>query len=126
MSASVLSFNRDEALAAGCDDFLPKPFREAELLAKLGLHLRLTWRYEDSRPPFSTATASAPQPAELRSLLELARRGEIRPLREQLAALRTRFPDDAGLRDFEAAAASYQMEILRAKLATRLGDEVAS
>ncbi|HYP17939.1 MAG TPA: ATP-binding protein, partial [Opitutus sp.] len=28
MSASVLSFNRDQALAAGCDDFLPKPFRE--------------------------------------------------------------------------------------------------
>ncbi len=41
MSASVLSFNRDDAFAAGCDDFLPKPFREEELLAKLELHLGL-------------------------------------------------------------------------------------
>jgi CheY-like chemotaxis protein len=43
MSASVLSFNREKAFAAGCDDFLPKPFREDDLLARLGLALQLEW-----------------------------------------------------------------------------------
>ncbi|MBM3462043.1 MAG: response regulator [Armatimonadetes bacterium] len=32
ISASVLPHERDDALAAGCDAFLPKPLRPAELL----------------------------------------------------------------------------------------------
>ncbi|MEY2878462.1 MAG: Autoinducer 2 sensor kinase/phosphatase LuxQ, partial [Verrucomicrobiota bacterium] len=45
MSASVLSFNRDDAFNAGFDDFLSKPFRESDLLEKLGLALRLEWTH---------------------------------------------------------------------------------
>ncbi len=33
--ASDLSFNRAAAFAAGCADFLPKPFRESDLLSQL-------------------------------------------------------------------------------------------
>ncbi|HEY2917070.1 MAG TPA: response regulator [Candidatus Limnocylindrales bacterium] len=36
MSASVLAAQRDAATAAGCDAFLAKPFRPAELLELLG------------------------------------------------------------------------------------------
>ncbi|QYM80415.1 response regulator [Horticoccus luteus] len=122
MSASVLSFNRDEALAAGCDDFLPKPFRQSELLAKLGLHLRLTWRYEESSSPFSSTAPGDVPLRDLRQLLDLARRGEIRPLREHLAVLRKQFPTDAGLRELEIAATAFQMEAIRRQLAGRLGD----
>jgi two-component system, OmpR family, KDP operon response regulator KdpE len=35
MSASVLAAQRDEAVTAGCDAFLAKPFRPAELLGLL-------------------------------------------------------------------------------------------
>ncbi len=119
MSASVLSFNRDKALEAGCDDFLPKPFRESDLIAKLAMHLRLAWRYGDTTHPFasshSTSTAS---PDELRTLLELARRGEIRPLREHLTSLRQRHPSDTRLQELESLARNYQMERLRETLST--------
>ncbi len=117
MSASVLSFNRDKALEAGCDDFLPKPFQETDLISKLAMHLRLEWGYGDTSHPFaardSNSTASAD---ELRSLLELARRGEIRPLREHLTSLRQRHPSDLHLEELESLARDYQMERLREKL----------
>ena len=118
MSASVLSFNRDSALEAGCDDFLPKPFREADLIAKLTMHLGVAWRYGDTTHPFSgdKQTSIAP-PDAFRSLLDTARRGEIRALREQLAALRANHPSDPRLIELETLARDYQMERLRTQLA---------
>ncbi len=120
MSASVLSFNRDKALEAGCDDFLPKPFRETDLIAKLALHLGLSWRYGDSAHPFPPAAPSLASAEELSSLLETAKRGEIRHLREQLATLRQRHPHDHRLADLEALARGYQMERIRAQLSLML------
>ncbi len=117
MSASVLSFNRDKALGAGCDDFLPKPFRESDLTAKLALHLGLEWRHGHTTHPFAaTSSTSTASPDELRPLLDLARRGEIRTLRDQLATLRQRHPGDPGLGELESLARDYQMERLREKL----------
>ncbi len=116
MSASVLSFNRDDAFAAGCDDFLAKPFREADLLAKLALHLGVTWLEED------TATESAgsergeiPDTAALQTLLAAAQRGEIATLRRRVADLRTSHPGFA--RDLQPLLASYRLEDVRAHLA---------
>jgi Signal transduction histidine kinase len=117
MSASVLSFNRDKALAAGCDDFLPKPFRETDLIAKLALHLGLVWRYGDTAHPFAPDLASLASTNDLASLLEIAKRGEILLLREQLATLRERHPQDHRLADLHALARGYQMERIRAQLA---------
>lgn len=42
-SASVLSFDMREARQAGCDDFLPKPFRTSDLVDKIGALLGLRW-----------------------------------------------------------------------------------
>ena len=36
MSASVLAIERDEAMDAGCDAFVGKPYMPAELTATLG------------------------------------------------------------------------------------------
>ena len=36
VSASVFKSDREEALEAGCDDFIAKPIREAELFSKIG------------------------------------------------------------------------------------------
>jgi len=37
VSASVLDHEIEGVLAAGCDDFLPKPFRESTLFEKIGV-----------------------------------------------------------------------------------------
>ena len=43
ISASVFESDRQQAIDAGCDDFLPKPFEEAQLLGVLGRVLGLLW-----------------------------------------------------------------------------------
>ena len=46
VSASVFSHHRHESLAAGCNDFLPKPIRIEELLKCLQKYLPLEWVYK--------------------------------------------------------------------------------
>ncbi|MBI5692518.1 MAG: response regulator [Verrucomicrobia bacterium] len=114
LSASVLTIDRTEAFAAGCDDFLPKPFRESDLLMRLGLALRLEWIREDAvAPPPSAAT---PPPAATRlsatqvaELLAHARRGEISALRRRLAEHR----GDPLAERLEPLAREYRMEAIR-------------
>jgi signal transduction histidine kinase/CheY-like chemotaxis protein len=118
MSASVLSFNQDDAFAAGCDDFLPKPFRESELMQKLALHLGLTLTYDEANAPAAPAPSSEsdqfPPVASLESLLAAARRGEITQLRRLLAELQVTHPECRRfLERLEAPARAFQMERLR-------------
>ena len=47
ISASVFDFDQQQSRKVGCDDFLPKPVREVDLLEKLQLHLGLEWVYEE-------------------------------------------------------------------------------
>ena len=125
MSASVLSFNRQDAFAAGCDDFLPKPFREADLLARLGLALRLEWinaapaaaptpASSGSNPPLELRTRLAPP--QLAELLAIAQRGEIASLRQHLEPHRGDPFADALL----GLARSYRMERIRELLEQRV------
>ncbi len=123
MSASVLSFSKADAIAAGCDDFMPKPFREIDLLNRLGETLQLAWTYaeapgprRDSRQPFAEMHSELPA-AALDELLGCARRGEIVALRERLAAVRAlREGPDSLLDALEAMARSYRMEQIREML----------
>jgi CheY-like chemotaxis protein len=121
MSASVLSFNRDDAFAAGCDDFLPKPFREEDLLSRLRLALRLDWESTadpvapGTNPPAAVADAGTRLAAEiLGELLTIARRGEIVALRRRLTELRSSSgPVDPLVDVLESLAKSYRMERIR-------------
>jgi DNA-binding response OmpR family regulator len=119
MSASVLSFNRDDALSAGCDDFLPKPFREAELLAQLAKHLELRWTYDASPSPTAAATPeSTLDAATLERLLASAKRGEVNRLRELLGQLRDTHPGFVA--ETESLLNAYRMDELRVDLEKRL------
>ncbi len=115
MSASVLSFSREDAFAAGCDDFLSKPFREDDLLARIGQALQVEWigdpgtAVPSSADPAPATTLSA---AVIAELLASARRGEIAALRRRLGELRGDPLADA----LEALAKSYRMENIRALL----------
>jgi CheY-like chemotaxis protein len=123
MSASVLSFNRETAFAAGCDDFLPKPFREDDLLARLGLALHLEWIGDTDRAapaadsgPGTENTRTELSPAILEELLAVARRGEIAQLRRRLNELK----GDPLVDALETIAKSYRMERIREILEQQL------
>ena len=50
LSASALEHERGEILAAGCDDFAAKPFRESTIFDKLREHLGVRYSYDDDTP----------------------------------------------------------------------------
>jgi CheY-like chemotaxis protein len=56
LTASVFEEQRDEVLEAGCDDFLRKPFREAEIFDMMAKHLKARYVYAEEQP---TTTAEA-------------------------------------------------------------------
>ncbi len=48
LTASAFEEERVVILSAGCDDFMRKPFKEAELLEKIGQYLNVDYLYEDT------------------------------------------------------------------------------
>ncbi|MBT9312012.1 ATP-binding protein [Leptothoe kymatousa] len=54
LTAQVLEEQQQQAYAAGCDDFVSKPFMEQELWDKLAQHLQVTYLYEDEASPHPT------------------------------------------------------------------------
>ncbi len=123
MSASVLSFNREDAFAAGCDGFLPKPYRESDLFDALTAALNLTWEEAEPDPdaaaaPPAAAASEVDEAQALQDLREAAQRGSIAAVRSALATLRTTRPTpDPWLDALEKAAASFRMEELRSLIA---------
>lgn len=93
LSASVLNMDTEEALQAGFDDFLPKPFKERDLFEKLGrlMHLQWTGTMEepDSGPVGeSVAAGELRLPRDvLAPLLAMAQVGNVTGLRKALNAL---------------------------------------
>ncbi len=117
MSASVLAFDPQVAFDAGCDDFLPKPFRESDLLERLGRTLKLEWinGEAEAAPQAGEAVEDDPAPLDLLpALRERARRGDIRGLRSLAARLPTDDPSARELADaLRPLIATYQMDRIR-------------
>jgi PAS domain S-box-containing protein len=67
LTASVFEDERPQAIAAGCDDFIRKPFREEELFAKMAHYLGVRYRYESIDP----TSIPAATPADLTTALLL-------------------------------------------------------
>jgi CheY-like chemotaxis protein len=89
VSASAYDLDRNECFAAGCDEFLAKPFREEELWGVAERALGLTWKYgeaEDTRRPFALAM-HAPPCSEAAAIYELAAKGDVVGLRARAEAL---------------------------------------
>ncbi len=126
VSASVLGFDQNEAIAAGCNAFLPKPVQESQLLETLGRLLRLEWTARESTAPFdsllaSSATTGLPSAAMLEALLQLARRGDVDALREQIAvALSQGEPGAAFLSELDQLAVAFRTAEIRQRLADAL------
>jgi CheY-like chemotaxis protein len=95
-TASVLTEAEQEALAAGADDFVRKPYRESELLVKIARALKLPHGSEPLAAAGASASLSAPLSeliaqlpseliAQLRVAVVQARRERIERLIEQAA-----------------------------------------
>ena len=125
-SASVFGFNREDAIRAGADEFLPKPFQESQLLDILHHLLRLRWRYDETAAMAPVESAPTPPtggnlpPSELLTRLrDAANRGDLIAVRAEITALRERSPQHAAfLASVERLAAGYQMAALRELLGT--------
>ena len=83
VSASVASAIRDECLRVGFDDFLPKPFRDADLLGVIRRLLGLEWTHRDGRPAaVPSVTETVPPVDQLTGLMEQVASGNIRGIVE--------------------------------------------
>jgi CheY-like chemotaxis protein len=72
LTAHALEEERRPIMAAGCDDFVRKPFRDQEIFDALARHLRLKFIYADASSPESTQpiTGLALHPEQLEALPE--------------------------------------------------------
>ena len=118
-SASVLTFDPAEGRLAGCDDFLPKPFRTTDLVEKIGRLLDLRWRESSPLAAAPSPENIAPLPAALRQRLhEILAQGDLDELRRQLAAARPLHPNaETAFAALENACATFDLARLRGLLA---------
>ena len=65
LTAQALESDELQALEAGCDGYLRKPYEAAQIFEKMAQHLGLTYRYETLSPPTSMTEAAALIPDQL-------------------------------------------------------------
>jgi signal transduction histidine kinase/DNA-binding NarL/FixJ family response regulator len=105
VSASTLDFDQESSRRAGCHSFLPKPVREADLLAHLQTYLHLEWIFqhpEEKNQPaeplngaiapdipatIADALAALPAQAELDTLLDFALQGDLQGIMDHMMHL---------------------------------------
>jgi CheY-like chemotaxis protein len=116
VSASAYDVDRTECFAAGCDEFLAKPFREEQLWGVVERTLALTWRYaeaEETRSPFPLVL-HPPPPAEASALYELAAKGDVVGIRARAQALSASDPKHAPFaQSVLELAARFKMKAIR-------------
>lgn len=90
LTAHALEEERSPIMAAGCDDFVRKPFREQDIFAALVRHLRLEFLYERAPDPASASRSPelAIEPKQLAGLPAELRR-ELRQAVLELDTART-------------------------------------
>ena len=87
LTASAFEENRTEAFESGCNDFVRKPFREADIFNMMTKHLGVRFIYkEDSRKDHQPTAVEHPFPVQLHSLLASLPVGLLERLTEATAS----------------------------------------
>jgi signal transduction histidine kinase/DNA-binding LytR/AlgR family response regulator len=81
LTAHALEEERARIMAVGCDDFIRKPYRDAELFEALSRHLGVRFLREDE--PLPSSSGALPDPADLARVPEFA----LRALERAIVAL---------------------------------------
>ena len=121
VSASASDYTREEAIAAGCSDFLPKPIRAAELLERLRTLLALEWIVTE---PVPEPQASPPvldarplDPLAVAELYDLAMKGEVKELIARAELAMKADPAAAPVyEELRRLARNYDMKAVRRRL----------
>ncbi|MCB0168222.1 MAG: response regulator, partial [Anaerolineae bacterium] len=103
LTASAFDEERSQVLAAGCDDFVRKPFREAEIFEKMADHLNVAYVYEELEPVTQqvqsgvvvnlTGDDLAPLPSEwIAQLRQAASRGRREMLYDLIGQIKPEYP----------------------------------
>ena len=94
VSASAFKQDRQDSLAAGCDDFIAKPISTDEMLDKLHKQLKLEWVFDTDNPESQDSLQSleeaplvGPPAQEAKMLYKLAMQGNVGRLIEQASQL---------------------------------------
>ena len=90
VTASALDENRQDLLGIGADDFIGKPFQEAELFRKIQVHLGVEFLYAEDAPAAARAEVAELTPESLarlpQDLIHLMREAVIAADLDQLLA----------------------------------------
>lgn len=105
-SASVFGHDHGEALEAGCDGFISKPFLPDDFFSRVGELLGLAWR---EAPSTREVTTEALSHELLAAVQEAARLGDIVALREAFTHLRRRHPLAAAVDEIERAIDAFDI-----------------
>ncbi|BAZ12612.1 two-component hybrid sensor and regulator [Calothrix sp. NIES-4071] len=98
-SASAFETDKNNSLAAGADDFIPKPIQLDLLLNILEKYLKLEWIYIEKadqskhnipNSTFKNQELILPLPSDMDSILDLAMRGNIKDIHKILDILESR------------------------------------
>ncbi|MCV6638997.1 ATP-binding protein [Candidatus Albibeggiatoa sp. nov. NOAA] len=86
-SASAFKVDRDRALAAGCDDFLPKPFYFKDLQHILSKHLNLEWEFKPNtlttkNETIETEGSTVLTASQAKQFFDLAQQGDTLKIQE--------------------------------------------
>jgi signal transduction histidine kinase/CheY-like chemotaxis protein/ligand-binding sensor domain-containing protein len=68
LTASALEHEQDRFLGAGCDDYIPKPFKAATILERIAEHLGVRYVYEEGAPIEPAEPSGDLPPARLMAL----------------------------------------------------------
>jgi CheY-like chemotaxis protein len=108
VTASAMDENRQELMAIGADDFIGKPFREADLFQKIHAHVGVEYVYADDPAPAAPEEAAELTPESLtgcstellESLRDAVITADLDQLLERIREVEARDPRVArGLRD---------------------------
>jgi len=122
LSAHVLGEEREEIIAAGCDDFVGKPYREHEIFEVMAKHLVLQYVYEENLVEETAGLLPSDGELDLRSMGDEMRAELDRAVTSTDAAKITELADCLRITNptvaaaLHACAGNFDYEIIRLAL----------